>query len=408
MSRSFTGSTSNYLETTNDESFYSIDDRTVLVYVKVSSLPSANSTIFWGGTDSASDVYGTISLNSSNVIRGTARNGATDEVVTTETLATGTWVPIVCRYTLDTDEFLVSGSDWSKRATGTTDEAFAASGDSRMALGCNRDTTPSDPFTGLIAHLAVWDAKLSDSDIESLVGGADPTTIAVADRFAYWPLTDSSLTDTWSGSAYELSIGGTVSTDADNPTFGSAATAPAISSINTSTLVNGRTAVNLTGTDFGTATGVVTISSENSVSGSVTTTITPSGWADTSASFTASRGSIQLLTDAFMFVTSDAGDTNTDGATVSFTPIVTIEDSFRDISATALASLSNLSVLIWHDVPTGAPDEVLSAQALDGAGTASWEISAGSLAVDDPVWYSIFDSAGGSVATSYKTTPTYS
>lgn len=220
MSRSFTGSTSNYLETTNDESFYTINDRTVLVYVKASSLPSANATIFWGGSDSASDVYGTISLNSSNAIRGTARNGSTDEVVTTETLATDTWVPLVCRFTLDSGEFLMSGADWAKRATGTTDETFAASGDSRMALGCNRDTTPSDPFTGLIAHLAVWDAKLSDSDIESLVGGADPTTIAVADRFAYWPLTDSSLTDVWSGSSYELSVGGTVNTDADNPTFG--------------------------------------------------------------------------------------------------------------------------------------------------------------------------------------------
>lgn len=191
------------------------------------------------------------------------------------------------------------------------------------------------------------------------------------------------------------------------PASGVSTPTPAISAINTSTLVNGRTAVNLTGTDFGTATGVVTISSENSLSGSVTTAITPSGWADTSASFTASRGAIQLLTDAFMFVTSDAGETNTDGATVSFTPIVTIEDSFQDISATAQANLTNLSVLVWHDVPTDAPDQVLSGQTLDANGTASWEISLGSLSVSDPVWVMVASSDGAAVMTAYKASPSY-
>jgi hypothetical protein len=66
-------------------------------------------------------------------------------------------------------------------------------------------------FNGRIAHVAVWEVKLSDADFASLGSGADPRTIRPDQLLAYWPLLDSDGDVDWWGQ-YDLTA------DADGPT----------------------------------------------------------------------------------------------------------------------------------------------------------------------------------------------
>jgi hypothetical protein len=47
---------------------------------------------------------------------------------------------------------------------------------------------PQRFFTGYIAHVAIWDANLSDSDSASLGRGVSPLSVRPANLVAYWPL----------------------------------------------------------------------------------------------------------------------------------------------------------------------------------------------------------------------------
>lgn len=186
-----------------------------------------------------------------------------------------------------------------------------------------------------------------------------------------------------------------------------AVSAPQITSLSQTLLQTGDT-VTIEGSDFGTATGTVSISSENSASGSVLVAQTVTAWTDTSVQFTVARGSHANRVDRFVYVQDAEGVDSSSGATASFIPVVTITDRFRDISGTAQSSITNLSVLVYHGVPDSVTaDQVLSAQALDAESSSGWQISAGALDDGDPVYVSVWDSAGAALATAFQTTPTY-
>ena len=56
----------------------------------------------------------------------------------------------------------------------------------RLTLGVADN--PQRFFTGYMAHVAIWDANLSDGDSASLGRGASPLTIRPQNLVAYWPL----------------------------------------------------------------------------------------------------------------------------------------------------------------------------------------------------------------------------
>lgn len=68
---------------------------------------------------------------------------------------------------------------------------------------------------GKIAHVAVWDVALTDGNITSLAGGANPMTISASDLVSYWPLT-ADLVDLIA--SLTLTNSGGASLSGDNPT----------------------------------------------------------------------------------------------------------------------------------------------------------------------------------------------
>ncbi len=58
----------------------------------------------------------------------------------------------------------------------------------RTAIGMNRDSTPGNPFSGDIGHVAVWSVALSDGEAISLADGASPFQIRPDSLADYWPL----------------------------------------------------------------------------------------------------------------------------------------------------------------------------------------------------------------------------
>lgn len=79
------------------------------------------------------------------------------------------------------DAFVNGGSKGSNtdNRTGDSDE---------FTVGCRRGNSPIGYFVGKIAHVAVWDKALSDANVSSLHGGANPLTIESGNLIAYWPL----------------------------------------------------------------------------------------------------------------------------------------------------------------------------------------------------------------------------
>jgi hypothetical protein len=77
--------------------------------------------------------------------------------------------------------------------------------------------TNSGVFTGLVAHVAVWNTYLSQANVDSLIAGAVPDTIDTGNLTRYWALTTSSLTDSENSTVFTATNS---SFDAENPTLG--------------------------------------------------------------------------------------------------------------------------------------------------------------------------------------------
>lgn len=90
----------------------------------------------------------------------------------------------------------------------------------RIAIGAQYQAgTYGVDADGKIAHAAIWNIALSDAEVASLAGGANPLAVQAANLVAYWPLT-ADLVDVVG--AVTLTNGGGVTFDgADNPTVDS-------------------------------------------------------------------------------------------------------------------------------------------------------------------------------------------
>ena len=90
--------------------------------------------------------------------------------------------------------FKIEGLTSRKIRLGTTQSAAETSSCdpniTRAVIGTRPDLGGGDFFNGSVAHMAIYDYAVSDADLDSLAGGANPMSLTTQ-PIHYWPLTDS-------------------------------------------------------------------------------------------------------------------------------------------------------------------------------------------------------------------------
>lgn len=100
------------------------------------------------------------------------------------TISTSTWSHICGVFTSATSRsaYVNGGS----KATDTTSATPA--GLNRMTVGVGRGSTVSNPFTGSIAEVGIWNAALTDDEVAALGKGFSPRLIRPSALVAYLPI----------------------------------------------------------------------------------------------------------------------------------------------------------------------------------------------------------------------------
>ena len=92
-----------------------------------------------------------------------------------------------------------------------------------LNLGRYGDSTPSAPFSGLVAHPVIWTKPLSSAEVTAFFAATSQSaieSIASADMWGYWPLDTTNGLNDVSGNIRHLTLNGTVALSADEPLAG--------------------------------------------------------------------------------------------------------------------------------------------------------------------------------------------
>jgi hypothetical protein len=151
-----------------------------------------------------------IQVQSDGTIRAATKRNTTQAATTTATISTGVWSLLTAIFTTGSSRsvFLNGGN----KVTDNGSLAAPLSID-RTVIGAQFDDSSSayDSFTnGAIAHVAIWDAALTDAEIASLYNdgiGLDPRQMRPDVLAAYWPLLDDDDDVDWWGQ-YDLTPSG--------------------------------------------------------------------------------------------------------------------------------------------------------------------------------------------------------
>ena len=213
MSRSFTGTTGNYLDVADDVGITGAG-AVIFCWLKVTATPAA-----W-------DVYADYKNTTSGDRGVICRAQSTDNLLMynyqttvqtvsgSETGVLNNWTPVLHIVNSDGSIRLVTATGDNTNATAN---AWSANTGPVFTLG-RRRTYNDRYFTGKMAHVATWDVVLSEVNIASLTSGTNPSTVDAANQQRYWSLTDTSLTDSIASAV--LTETGSVAYDgADNPTL---------------------------------------------------------------------------------------------------------------------------------------------------------------------------------------------
>lgn len=146
-----------------------------------------------------------------------ARFGSLDHWATASiTPSLNTWYNVVCiAYAIDSRKIFANYSTTGTETTSGAPSSLAATRFARKA------SDAADSLSGMLAHVAFWNAALTDAEVLALARGADPRTIRPSALVAYWPLvrTDQDIVSGNNLTAYNTP---TWSND-PGKTFGSAA-----------------------------------------------------------------------------------------------------------------------------------------------------------------------------------------
>lgn len=157
-----------------------------------------------------------LAMSNTAVVSLFARDSATNDgqAVSTTTYSANTWHHIAGTLTASGRAAFLNGAN-----KGTNAVAKAPTGIDRIAIGRAGDSTPSDPFQGRIAEVAVWNVELSDGEIASLARRVSPKKVRPQSLVLHYSLFGNGSPEpnlAGAGSTYNLTMTGTVS-QADHP-----------------------------------------------------------------------------------------------------------------------------------------------------------------------------------------------
>lgn len=207
MSYSFDG-VNDYMESgsVSDESVM-----TAVVWLKTAQTNSSTTSFL--GMGGAFAHYNHVERYQSRIFCASRAGGSTAFSSGLGNYSANTWTFVGGRFNGTANRQSILGTLIGTAGTTTVDPAV-----SQVTLGTRADVGGGNWFSGLLAHAAIFDYAVSDTDLDALAGGANPLSLSVQ-PIAYYPLTDSGDTANYGtgGTSYDLTnVGATHSTD--NPT----------------------------------------------------------------------------------------------------------------------------------------------------------------------------------------------
>lgn len=208
MSRVFTGVANQYLGYAGTMGITGAPF-SLFAWIKYTASTSGNG-VYYRNAPATSNFIGT-DVDGSAHIRGLNYQTNSTNDATTATLTINTWYPVLVVYNASLGGELYA---LGETITGSFPGAFIAESSPTFEIG---DSTGYQSIQGKIAHATFYNVDMS-ANYSGLAAGAVPSSYGGC--IAYWPLTDTSLTDTVGSKV--LTVNGTIASDAaDNPPVGS-------------------------------------------------------------------------------------------------------------------------------------------------------------------------------------------
>jgi hypothetical protein len=144
---------------------------------------------------------------------------------TTSPMSTSTWNHCAGIWTSSTERRVVLNGNWSESDTGTATRSPAGVTDLIVGISpaMDLDGTPAltNEWNGRIAHIAIWNVALSQSEIESLAAGASPYSVQSGSLVSYIRTTESGAPGEDVVGSSDLTLVNQTAYDSDNPTVSS-------------------------------------------------------------------------------------------------------------------------------------------------------------------------------------------
>lgn len=197
MARSFTAASNEYIQTSN--AVITGYPFTVNARVNVSALGAAY-TIWSCVTSASGDHYFSLDKGASNTVRFRARTTSSSDALSTATLSSSTEYVITAVGTSATDrKVYINGTNDGSSTTSRT-----PSGMDRTTIGRQNISTPTNSFGGVICEVTVWNAALTQAEIDSLALKISGLCIRPASIVSHLPLVNNiidSVNSTWAWAA---------------------------------------------------------------------------------------------------------------------------------------------------------------------------------------------------------------
>lgn len=143
----------------------------------------ANQELLWLGNGAASNNYWTLGIDSTGVIRNSARNTTEHPALTTVGPSANIWQHAGGTFTSATSRAAyLNGGNKGTQTTSTTPNTTT-----RFSVGCLHRSVPSNFFDGQIAHVALWNVALTDGEMAALGAGLSPLGVRPQSLKRYAP-----------------------------------------------------------------------------------------------------------------------------------------------------------------------------------------------------------------------------
>jgi hypothetical protein len=196
---------------------------TISAWIKLETATGVFQGVVWVGDKDSASNYSVMEIDNTGHATVFTRNGAgtTGQSSHGTVLSAGTYYNLICVFNTTTDRTIYLNGDTGVQ--NTVSIADASANYDRIALGRFMDSTPSDPFDGLIAQVGIWNRALNSTERTQLQTQA-PSSIS-SGLVAYWPMNvdENPLSDGSSGGTFDLTLQGTTGTptfSTDDPTLG--------------------------------------------------------------------------------------------------------------------------------------------------------------------------------------------